>query len=581
MLIAHRPKLLPLVFLLPLFAACSDSKEEATDAAQEVLASEDSILRYVPADTPYVFAATKPIPDDLREKFAPHVQSIVLSYKSLMQASLNQSADDVDQPPMSEETRQRVSMVIDELAAMITVEGIPEAGIDRNSTSAVYGVGLLPVVRITLSDGALFEKALAKLETRAGKKMDTATVDGHTYHYAGDEKGRLITASIDDHLVLTFVPAGLPDEHLKSVLGITLPESNIAESGALTELSKKYGFTPYGLGFMDFTRIVNTFLDDPSGVNGELLALMDYDPSTLTDVCRTEIRAMSGIVPRFVTGYTDLSAEHMTSNSVFEVRSDLATGLQALTAPVPGLGTAQGGLISFGMSLNMVAAREFYAARLDALEANPYQCELFADLQEGVAKGREVLNQPVPPIVYGFRGFLAVIDDIQGMDIQNKQPPTDVDMRFLVATDNAEGLLAMGAMFSPQIASLNLKPDSKPVKLEVPAMVSTVDAAYVAMSENALALSVGTGSESGLGAMLGAGATEPPPFMSMNMDAARYYGFIGDAMALGNEEAQSQETAKAMSDVMNSLGQLFSRISFDVHFTDRGVEIPSDIELAD
>lgn len=573
-----------LVCLVPLLvSACSDSPEEATDAGKDALAAEDSILRYVPADTPYVFAATEPVPEDVKDKLAPHVESLVASYRSLLQAVINQKPAEASEAQfqMSGETRQRVSSMIDELASMITPDGIPEAGIDRDSTAAFYGVGLLPVLRVTLSDSALFEQAFAKMESGADKKMSVATVDGHSYRYAGDDKGRFVIAVIDDELVMSVVPAGLREDLLKSVLGLSLPETNIAESGALNALAEKYGYQAYGLGFIDVERVLSTFLDDQSGVNGELLALMDYDTSNLTDVCRTEIRAMAGIVPRVVTGYTDITTEHFKSNSVFEMRGDIATGLQTLTAPVPGLGTEQGGLVAFGMSLNMLAAREFYSARLDALEADPYECELFADLQAGVAKGREMLNQPVPPIVYGFRGFLAVIDDIKGMDIQKKQPPTDIDMRFLVATDNAEGLLEMGAMFSPEIAALNLQPDAKPVKLEVPAIASTIDAAYVAMSENALALSFGAGSEAGLEGMLSADSAVPAPFMSMNMDAARYYGFVGDATMLSEGEAQSPEITKATGEIMQSLEEMFSRMSVDVHFTERGVEIPSTVELAE
>jgi hypothetical protein len=161
--------------------------------------------------------------------------------------------------------------------------------------------------------------------------------------------------------------------------------------------------------------------------------------------------------------------------------------------------------MSFGMSLNLLAAREFYEARLDALEAQPYQCEFFAGVQEAVAGGREVLNQPMFPLVYSFKGFLATIDSIKGMDIQAGQPPTDIDMQMLIATDNAEGLVAMAAMFSPEIAALDLQADGKPVRLPVPPIASQVRTAWVAMSDAALALSVGEGGETHLPGML----TEP------------------------------------------------------------------------
>ncbi|HZD51623.1 MAG TPA: hypothetical protein VE175_01130, partial [Woeseiaceae bacterium] len=354
----------------------------------------------------------------------------------------------------------------------------------------------------------------------------------------------------------------------------------------LATLAGTYGYTAYGLGLVDVGRIAGTFLDEQSGVNDALLKLMEHDRTTLSDVCRDEIRAVAGVVPRVVAGYTEMSTERITSKSVIELRGDLATGLQQITAPVPGLGQEHGGLLSLGMSIDLPALREFYSARLDALEADPFECELFADAQSGVAAGRAALQKPLPPAVYSFHGFLAVIDDIKGMDIAKKQPPTDIDMRFLLASSNAQGLVAMGAMFSPQIAELDLKPDSKPVKLDLPAGAAPISEAWVAMSEDALAVSVGAGGAAALTELMTSSAAEPSPFMSMDVDAGRYYGFLGDTLATAepagaDEKAAPREVIEATEELMTSFRDVFDRISFDIQFTERGVEIPSTMALAD
>jgi hypothetical protein len=337
------------------------------------------------------------------------------------------------------------------------------------------------------------------------------------------------------------------------------------------------------VGLIDVGRIVATFLDDQSGVNAELLALMDYDGSELDDVCRAEIREMAEIVPRIITGYTEMSVDQFTSNTVIEIRSDIAAGLATLTAPVPGLGSEQGGLASFGMSIDLLAARDFYAARLDAMEADPYECGLFAELQNGVANGREALNQPLPPIVYGFKGFLAVVEDIDGMDLANDQPPTSVDARLLIAADNAAGLLAMGAMFSPEIAALDIQPDGEPVRFESPQLDGVVDAAYVAMTDDALAISVGQGTEARLADMLSADISSPHPFASMEMDAKRYYNLMAETMVLeeDDEDPTPPELKESIANLMTVVGDMFSRMTFQVNFTERGVELPSTVVLSD
>jgi len=200
-----------------------------------------------------------------------------------------------------------------------------------------------------------------------------------------------------------------------------------------------------------------------------------------------------------------------------------------------------------------------------------------------VAQGREALNQPIPPIVYGFKGFLAVVESIEGMDLANNQPPTSADARFLVVADNASGLLAMGAMFSPEIAALNIEPDGEPVRFESPQLDGIVDAAYVAMTDEALAISIGQGTEARLAGMLAAPINDPHPFVSMEMDAARYYDFIAQTMVLeeDDEDETPPELKAAIAELMTVIGNMFSRMTFQVEFTERGIEFPSTIVLSD
>ena len=251
-----------------------------------------------------------------------------------------------------------------------------------------------------------------------------------------------------------------------------------------------------------------------------------------------------------------------------------------MTAPVPGLGSDHGGIFSVGMSTNILAAREFYSGRLDAMESQPYECEEFADLQAGVASGREVLNQPVPPIVYGFKGFLAVIEDIEGLDLKRQQPPTSIDMRLLVSIDNTEGLLAMGALFSPELAALNIEPNGEPVKLEMGQIAALGLTVHIAMTDSAIALSVGDGIEDKLGDMLQAKVSDPSPFMTFDMDAARYYSFIGDAMlADGGGMDAMPELREATQAIMDMARESFSRLSITVDFTEHGIELQSTVHL--
>ncbi len=566
-------------FLSLAVLACTDSSDKTASAPT----LDPGLLKYVPADTPYVFAMLDPLPDEVADKLEPRIDAILKSYQGVLRTVVQISAEKLAESEDDKGLPEEAAAALEEFAGLLTIEGFRSAGIERDSTMVMYGVGLLPVLRMTLSDGKLLDAAIARIEAKAKDSMSVATIEGQSYRYAGNDQGRLIIAVIDDEFVLSIVPTNLPDDLLKTVLGLTLPTTSIADSGELQKIIDDNGFLSHSVSLVDFERIVATFLDDQSGVNQELLALMEYDGSELGDDCKAEIREMAGIAPRIVAGYTEMSVDKFVSNMILQVRSDIATGLATLPAPVPGLGSEQGGLIAFGMSIDMIAARSFYTERLDAMEADPYECDLFAEIQEGVEQGREALNQPIPPIVYGFKGFLAVVENINGMDLANNRPPTSADLRVLVATDNAEGLLAMGAMFSPEIAALDIQPDGEPVKFESRQLAGVVDMAYVAMTDNALALSIGEGTKARLGEMLSAAINEPHPFLSMEIDADRYYDFIANTMVVEDDEEDQTppELQAAISEIMVVVGDMFSRMAFQVEFTERGIEFPSTMELSD
>jgi hypothetical protein len=278
-------------------------------------------------------------------------------------------------------------------------------------------------------------------------------------------------------------------------------------------------------------------------------------------------------------GYTEVSKERLDSTLVLELRDDLATELTALQSAIPGLGQDRGGLMSFGLGLNVRAAREFIESRVEAFEAEPLQCEHLAGLQAAVAGARQGLQQPLPPMAYDFKGFLAVINDIEGLDVQSQTPPTSIDGSIMLAMDNAQALVGMGAMFSPELAALDLQPDGVPVELALMQLQAMGITAHAALTESAVAVAVGEASEAGIKEMLSADVPDEAPFISFSIDAGRYYSFIGDAIAAAPQEGDdepSPEMKAALQETMQAVGELYDRMSIDVLFTEKGIEIRAE-----
>jgi len=556
-----------------ILAGCGKDEEPVETSA--AFSSDSSLLKYVPADTPYVFASLEPLPDDVMDELEPMLDRVLVSYRSVLKEVIAAKQAEMPEEEQNSEEAQRTRALVEEMSSLLSVQGMRDAGIARDSLMAFYGNGLLPVMRIGLSDGALFEAAIARFEEQAGSQMTVAELAGQSYRYFDAEELRIVIAVVEDQAVFALVPAEFDDAQTGRALGLTLPDSSIAESTVLQDIISKYDYTNHVVGFVDVAAIAERFVGQPTGLDVDLMALLEHDKTDLSDVCKAEIRDAAGVAPRMVVGYTGISAERFDSNIVFELRDDIAAGLQALPAVVPGLGGDRGGLMSFGMSLDFKAARSFMEARLDAMEEDPFECEYFADVQGGVAQARESLNQPLPPMVYDFKGFLAVIDEIEGLDIATQTPPTSVDGSFLLAMDNAQGLVAMGAMFSPELAALNLQPGGDPVALDLPQLQAMGLSAFAALTDGAVAVSMGEESESEVQGMLGAEGATPPPFMSFSIDAARYYSFMGEAIATGDvgEDAATPEMQAALQEMMQSIADLYDRMAGDILFTENGIEM--------
>ena len=550
------------------------------------------ILRYIPADSPYVVAVTDSLPDDVYDKLEPAVEQILSSYQVIVRHSIEDILAKVEAESGESDPAGRAKMLelTEELNGLLSLDGLRGAGLEANGLAAFYGYGLLPVLRVQLSDEALFDAAIARIETKSGESLKVGEIGRESYKYAEMEGLRFVVATIDDQAVFTLFPEGLDDGHVGAILGTKKLRKNIKRAKTLRNIAKEYGYKGYTTGYVDIEAIAQTFIGDRSPIDQAVVDLLNEgkeDPAAgISDVCRAEYLELAGVMPRMVFGYSKIDTESMESSMVFEFREDIAAGLATLPAAVPGLGQDPGGLLSFGMSINPLSLQKFFLARVEALEADPFECADLSELQAIAPKGRELLAQPIPPVAYGVRGFVANVADVEGMDLATDTPPTSIDASVLFAVENAESLVMMAAMFDPQLAALNLLPDGKPVALTMEQVASTVGDAFAAMTKDALSISVGEGAEQAAADILVADSADPAPFMSMAMDSKRYYEMIGTAMM--QSEAEGEEGAEvpvalqeAIADLMTASGELYSRIGVDVLFPGRGIEIEGRVTLGE
>jgi hypothetical protein len=143
--------LFPVLLTVAIVASCGKTDDSKPQVA--ALGSDSGPLQYVADDSPYVFAMLEPLPDKVMDRLEPQIDITLASYRQIIRDAVSkdlESADAADEERVAEQ--ERAAAVIDELTDLMSLEGLRGAGIDRKSTMAIYGAGLLPVFRATLTD---------------------------------------------------------------------------------------------------------------------------------------------------------------------------------------------------------------------------------------------------------------------------------------------------------------------------------------------------------------------------------------------------------------------------------------------
>ena len=558
---------------LGLIAACGKSRE--TDS---VFSDETSLLRYVPADSPYVFARLAPMPAEFRARVEPAMDIINAENRKIVEQAILGRQGDSDE--LTREAREMLELFT-ELNDLMSSEGLQEAGIGPESQALIYGNDLLPVIRVELQDVDAFNAKVAELIGQTNLELETSDLGGTSYQSVTFEKLRLLLLVHDGQAVFSMAPTAHSEDQLQVLLGLTLPAENIAKAGTLADIAAKYHFQDQYIGVVNAKTLLSAGLASGGLIDQAMVAEgRGSIEETLSDTCRSEIETMSSVAPRIAMGIRKADETGVDSTVVFELRKDIAKGLNGLASPVPGLGKLSDGLVVFGMSFNAEVARDFAMERLEAVAAEPFKCEFMVGFNESAMQALEFMKrQPVPPTAYDFKGFIFSVEAIEGL--RAGAAPTDVTGKVsgLLAIDNPESLMAFGNMFVPEIAALNLQPNGDIVPLPTERLGPAETEAWISMSKDAIGVAAGEGGEQRLANLMKMPPNKDAPLMYMSVDAESYIGLISEATQMGLAQSGQTDVQDSSKVMLDAIAKLYDRISVDMQMTEHGVEMNSSLTL--
>ncbi len=491
--------------LLVASAACLGACGGA--AARGRAFSGANILRVVPADTPYVYAALEPFPREYLDRF-------IREQRPELQRTLEQRGGVAALPPGDE----LFYTFLRELEPYYSVDGLDRLGIGRNGAWVLYGMGLVPALRVEL---AAPEKLAAFLDGVARKSrvpIARESLGDHRYWIVRAGAAAMVWAIDGNALVATIAPPSLLGDVLPLLFGDRLPARSLADTNAIPALARAYGLAPVQVLSVDFVRLLGALTDPQQELDRKIRGAMALDVPELDAACRSELPALAADAPRLVLGAEELSPARERYRLTLELSPRMVRLLGALRARAAGVGAPLGtALARFGAAADVRKAVDLAKLWSFAVRTSPYRCALLRGLNRLARDLARELDAPLPAWMEPLRGASLVIFDADFTRLRGYGVVTAADPLQVVGTLTA---------LVPSLRGVNLPPDGTPVAL--PAALGPID--HVAVRGNVVGVSAG-GAESDLSKAVAAPIAPTAPMVQMAFDADRVrqaFGALAD-----------------------------------------------------
>jgi len=533
---------------------------------------DNAPLAFVPADTPYVYANLQPVPAATTEQWSKPLQEYWPSLFSMYQSML--------QDPklgLSDRTRRIAGAIMDEFKTHADWQRLRQIGLKPDARVAIYGVGLVPVLRLELGDAAALRAEIARVEQAAGEKLPVAKVGDFSYWQVGGAGLAAAIAIEDTHLVVTMLPANASDGLKRTLLGLDRPAHGMAGSGALEALARQYDFSPYGAGYLDLVRLVERLSKPLEGSDAEFARTLGLPALPANDeTCRREYLEIAHAFPRLVVGATELSAQRMRIVSQLEMEAGLAGRVAAAAGAAPGSGGPVDGAADFSVALPVLRLKDFWIAQADAAAAKPYACASLKAINDGFAQAKAKLDVTVPPPFSDLTGLRVSLSKV---DIAGPGTLPDVAGKLLLATTNPAATLAMAQLTLPALQKVKVAADGKPVALPGDLLPMKLPALSVAMSDKAIALASGAEAAS-LPAFLAAPAANDATFLRVHVSGA-VYGWMARAFQAmkANLPPATQKSFDAQITMFGVYEKWLRSNDFALAATPTGIRLQQTIEV--
>jgi hypothetical protein len=569
--------------------AISASVAQAEGLLGGIFGSNDSagfktLLSHVPANTSYLLANKKPMPDDVMEFQLQRIQQIMQfmpnsskdKKQTIDKASVKKTKIDPSNKDDSDKSKLFFKALFEDISSKLQSKKIAETGLSTKAHSIIYGIDTLPVFRVEIANKDALMATLKRAEEKSGFKLELTKCEEMDCFISQDKKSEagLAAVLLNDHVALSVFPPEKKEAMLKHLAGKSSPEKVYSAKNWDNFLADNK-FSGYGDGFINLKMLFEK--NKPLIINGIKEGMTTSKGGKIdkgaVEGCLAVAKEHIDHVPGILFGTKDLQKTKMDYQLVVKTSPVVSSVLQTVANKSNIAKRSENPIMDLALNINFAnlgKALTQYSVFL-ATSGEKNKCKEIDPM-----KIRKSMGGVMMAMNMGLGQLKSIYFAVDEVELNDKMQPKKVDAFISIGTDDPNGLVAMLAMVNPGFATLKVPADGSVVKIPkelIPSKGKPVPPLSLSRGKNALNVMVGNDKPSLLDYK-----ADKPEIMSFGMDGKRYYEKLGAFMqalpVTGGEQIEQKEAL----DLITSMGKVSGQFKEEIYADKRGLVIDYHVQ---
>lgn len=544
--------------------------------------SFEELLSFVPAETAYLAANKKPMPEEVVEFQLQRAQQMIDIFSK---ASKDMNKLDEKSVSKTDETKKTATDISDksgeffealfmDLGTKLKEKKFKETGLSTKANNVIYGLQTFPVLRLGIADKDAVFATLKRAEKTSGYKLELSKCGMIDCFVNQDEESDMTVtiAFLKKHIALSVFPSDKKELITKHLIGEASPEKSFSGKNWDRFLADNK-FSGYGEGFINLQTLFKTV--KPLMIESLKESVGKKFDKESAETCSKVMQEHVENMPEILFGTKDLQKTSMDYEVVLKTSPTVSNVLQTIANKTNINKRSENAIIDFGLNINFIKLRDaltLYTAFLEN-SAKKHKCNKVDPIQI-----RKTMGGMMMAMNMGLTQLKSLYLSVNEVEFDKKMQPKSIDAFVSIGTEDPAGLVGMLAVINPGFATLNLPADGKTIKVPeelIPSKGSPVPPISLSRGEKTLNIMIGNDKPA-----LAPYETTKPEIISFGINGKRYYKIMEkvlDSIPTPTNKKAMKEQEQSLA-IFKSMENMSGNVQEEIYADERGLVIDYHVQ---